>query len=580
MEDGYAPEEITFVVQADDSDLADYHVSNLPPNPAPYFEQIGLALRSALSGCNTIDDAMDADVTQLAAAIDRLWAVRPDPVPVESEVASSYLRGAVSKRFVNAALHHRPGNVLEVLIIDPTMSIVDRLRRAARDRVLNVNMQYISDWSLEIGNPRLKEKEALRLKFNMIIVCHGSKFLAEEQFVKWRQCLTTGGVMSVLAVNRAAAGNCFDVSVRDVGQSFNFGFYGKDYVERVYSLDKIKKAASSNNLRVTCYDHSGLSMIANNLPFGGEFSGKIDAWKAYEVVFFSYEPLPVIAHTFTPIGEPTDLFLSRPVPLTEEHLVSLQQCRFLVKEKTDGHPLVFKTVDKVNLAFAYRDGNWHSEQVPLPEAPLRHPLQVEAITQDYVTSYYYVDYFAPGDFLERRQAFMRENHHSWVEKVIDAYRDPDASFFKDFLNHTAHEGFVVQTTNTPFVVHKPGCFYLKGVPTVDLLYEDAVKMAKEFGLDWKDLLKYHWDGVAEISLDGIIVRSRPDKTRSNSPSEVQRVRKQVPYLQGLFSLVEVSADLGILDLEPAVVDEIRTRYRSKRSYDALAKEEDKNQGHE
>lgn len=572
MESNYVPEDITFVVQADDSDLADYHVSCLPPNPAPHLENVGLALREALSKCDNIADAMDVDITRLSAAIDRLWSVRPDPVPVESEVASSYLRGAVSKRFVNAALHHRPGSVLEVLIINPTLSIVQQLRKASLDRVLNVNMRYVGR-SLPIGNPNITEKVAMTLRFNMILVCHGSEFLAKETFVKWRRSLTAGGVMSVLAVNRSAAGNCYDVHVRDIGTMFNFGFYGKDYEEYVYSLDKIKKTADEYNLRVTCYDHTGLSMIANNLPFGGEFSGKIDAWKAYEVVFFSFDPLPVIRHAYTPIGEPIDMYLSRPLPMSEEVLVSLQQCRFVVKEKTDGRPLIFKTVDGVNQAFSYRDGCWHSEQLALPDQPLKHPLQVEAYTHDQVTTFNYIDYFSPGDFLERRQAFRRENHRSWAEKVVDTYRDPDAAFFKDFLNHLAHEGFVVQPTNTPFIVGKPSCYYLKGVPTVDLLYLDAVKYAKEASLDWKELLEKHWEGVMEISLDGRAIRSRPDKTKSNSPAELARVRKQVPYLQGLFSLVEVSADLGILDLEPAVVEEIKTRYRSKRAYDRLESSE-------
>jgi len=81
-----------------------------------------------------------------------------------------------------------------------------------------------------------------------------------------------------------------------------------------------------------------------------------------------------------------------------------------------------------------------------------------------------------------------------------------------------------------------------------------------------DLSKY-WEGVHELSLDGTFLRKRDDKTRSNTFSEFSRVKNQVPYLYGLFSLVEVSADLGILDLEPQVIEEIRTRYKSKRAYD-------------
>jgi len=567
MESDSDDESVSFVVDPDIGQFADYNVSHLPADPSAYLIECGEALRAALDACPTMADVMDADVTKLASAIDRLWAVNPAPVAVESETASRFLRGAVSKRFVNAALHHRPGSILNVLMINPTLSIVDQLRRHAIDRNLQVNMNYFGDVDLKIGNRRLQEKVAKRERYHMIIVCHGSKFLHDEQYLEWGNQLTTDGVISVLAVNRAAAGNCFDVHIKDVGDCYNFGFYGKDYLEYKYSLERVVETAKKRGLRVTCYDHTGLSMIANNLPFGGEFSGKIDAWKAYEVLFVSAAPLPVIKHAYTPIGEPLDMFLSRPLPMSEEVLVSLQQSRFLVKEKTDGIPLIFKEVDGKVCAFSYRDRAWHCESYPLPDHPLKHPLQVEARSDNQVITFYYIDYFAPGDFLERRLAFRRENHSAWKEKIVDNYREPDQHFFKDFLDHTKHEGFVVQPTNTPFIVGKPSCFYLKGVPSVDLSFEDAVRYSRDARLDWSKILSVHWEGIHELSLDGEYIRKRGDKTRSNTYSEFCRVKNQVPYLYGLFSLVEVSADLGILDLEPQVVEEIKARYRSKRSYD-------------
>lgn len=417
-----------------------------------------------------------------------------------------------------------------------------------------------------------------RRRYDAIIVCHGSALLADCSVLNWKRYLEPAGIISVLAVNRAAAGNCYDVQVRDQGESYDFGYYGRGYLEHRYSLPLITERAKGEFLRVTCYDHAGLSLLANNVPFGGEYANKIDAWKAYEVVFFSYNPLPVVARAYTPISECADLFLSRPVPLEEEHLVGLQQIRFLVKEKTDGVPALFVPTnpgEPETSAFHYTDRVWTPASYGVPRQPLRYPLQVEVILEGQVATFFYVDYFAPGDFLERRLLFERDCR-DWSDSIVYKYRDPDARFFREFLDPTKHEGFVIQPTNTPFVKGVESCYYVKGRPTVDLSFEDAVKYTKSTGVDWSFPLKSYWPGIVELDLNGTVIRPRNDKKRSNTFAEFQRVRRQVPYMIALFSLVEVAADIGVLRccdkqcpncIDANVIEEIRRSYASKRKID-------------
>jgi len=555
--------ELTVVVPATPDDIVEYSVSELPPDPTAILLRLGRAARKAYSQIHSIEDVLTVDLDDFVDALTELHEIDPKPVPVVSEIAHKYCNRAVSQRFVSAALYHRPGKTMDVLFVDAGNSIVGQFRNACERRDIVARACYLGP--ITIANlPRVDISwlKARRAKFDMIVMCHASASLADGSFVDYRRYLKPEGVISVLATEIAPLRLCADAQIlSDNGKRYKFMSYGKMYEESYIIDDDVRRIASTYKLRMSKYDANGQTLIANKSPFGGEFGTAVDVWKAYSVYFFSGPPLSTPFFAATEACNPDNLVLSRPKPMQDTDLVSVMKARVLVKEKTDGFPVVIRKVNKKFAGFKYVGGGWQPFDVNVPESGLEFDLQIEVtLEDDAVQLMHYIDYQAPGDFEERRRAFVEGCSATFVNHFNYTYRPPDLASLKIFLNPETFEGIVVQQVNSPHFSQSNSstCFYVKHRPTVDLLHADIPRLVKSKVLTDAFLGVSPYDGVREFFLDGLFHRVRPDKMRSNSSQEIQRVVKQVPYLQTLFSISDVDGD------DPEELTDVKVNWRAYR----------------
>jgi len=548
-------EVITVVVPPGEDDFVDYDVSHVPYDPRDHILSVGYGMRDALDLIgekNPLDVMFTAEmrelINKLSLSYKALHEAKPNFAPVEKSVVLSQLSRATHYRSFEPIFRRFGPGRLDIYIENPTVSFMNCLRNHLSTKGIDGYILYSGrnlkrmDSTWIAGISHLQEK---KFKVDCIILNHDTRYLAVglgSSTSGYLDLLKPTGTLNIVAIDLNVVDGGFVNDVRIVKDpdtvdksSVSVQFHNRVFEDYRYDKEVTRRYFLSLDLVPDYHDHMSMTQMGKGEPFNTKGEALPDSWKVFGVwiVGRKYVPplLPLIKESC--VVDVSKFRMNKPRPMQHKDLDRLVGLKCFYKEKHDGFPAVAVCQNgNCHVFRVYPNGRFEHIDGGIPGAVFPGMLQLEVLVDNIGTrTYQYIDYDDGSQltFENRRDAFYSFVTQPVASEIRYNYKDLTYENFL-YLMDPEREGAIVQLAHAVVSDHfnRPISYYVKHDPTIDVTYTDAIKL---------DYLGDEFFGVHEIYLNGMrLGKPRPDKFKSNSMDEIDKVKKMVVLSEALITL--------------------------------------------